>query len=271
MRSRRLPAAGILCALGVGAAFATCDVAADLAPGVRRLALAGLGIELGLAAVAVAGALLAAPPLAESLGLRRSRLRGRTLLALLVGTLALSHALDCLLELTGLREHSALAAFEETLAGTRGGDLALALLALALGPALGEELLCRGWIQRGLTPRLGPVRAVGSAAVIFGLLHLDPVHALFAVFLGLYLGVVACWGRSTWPSILCHGVNNAVAVLLAAGLAPGPARTPAGAVLGLALAGAALAVARPRPDRRGADSAHRARSTLQPESRSDDP
>lgn len=268
MRSRRGLASGCLFVFGIAAGAATCGVAVDLEPGVRGLSLAGLGIEVSLLAIALAGVLLSSRSLADGLGLVRSELSGGRLLLLVAGTLALSHALDCLLELSGLREESALAAFEETLAGTRGAELVLALLAMAVAPAFGEELLCRGWIQRGLQERLGAARAVGLAALIFGLLHLDPVHALFAVFLGLYLGIVACWAGSTWPSIFCHGVNNALAVLLAAELPAALPHGAPGAVLGIALAGGALLAARPRP---GAVSAQRARSTLQPEARSDDP
>ena len=285
MRSQRALQAGFLCVVGIGVASTAYVGAASLGGGVRPLALAGLGIEAGLAAIALAGALLAPRPLADSLGLRRSRLSRRRLLLLAVGTLALSHALDCLLELSGLREHSSLEVFEKTLAGARGLDLALALVAMGIAPALGEELLCRGWIQRGLAPHLGRARAVFVAALIFGLLHLDPVHALFALLLGLYLGTVACWAGSTWPSILCHGLNNVLAVLIAAGFSGGPPQGMLGVVLGLAVAAAALVAARPRaqrlaeassnlgrpaPGARDAASTHPPHPSLQPETRSDD-
>jgi membrane protease YdiL (CAAX protease family) len=285
MRARRALQAGFLFILGIGVASAAYLAAATLGAGVRPLALAGLGIEAGLVSIAVAGALLASWPLRDSLGLRRSLLSRGRLALLVLGTLALSHGLDCLLALSGLREHSALEAFERTLAGARGIDLALALGAMAIAPALGEELLCRGWIQRGLAPHLGSARAVFVAALIFGLLHLDPVHALFALFLGLYLGTIACWAGSTWPSILCHGLNNMLAVLFAAGLVGAPPQGVPGLVIGLALAAGALWAARPgagqrasaqadlesrAPCQRGAASAHPSHSTLQPETRSDD-
>ncbi len=271
MGSHRVLQAGILSALGIGAALATCSAAMVREPGVRPLALAGLGIEAGLVLIALSGALLSSRPLAESLGLLRSKMSGSRLLLLVAGTLALSHALDCLLELSGLLEHSALEGFKETLDGARGSDLALALLAMAIAPALGEELLCRGWIQRSLEPRLGAAPSVSVAALIFGALHLDPVHALFALFLGLYLGTIASWAGSTWPSILCHGVNNTLAVLLAAGLPDGPPHGAVGAVLGLALAAGVLMVSRPRRGQQGAAPAHPVQPTLQPEARSDDP
>jgi len=269
MPSRRHVAGGSLFAVGVGASVATCGAAAQLESEVVALSVAGLGIEAGLVLIALAGALLSARPVTQSLGLLRSRLSGRRLLLLVVGTLGLSHALDCLLSLSGLREQSALADFDALLAGTRGAELALAFAAMGIAPALGEELLCRGWVQRGLQSRLGGVPALGIAALLFGLLHLDPIHAVFAIFLGLYLGTVALWAASTWPGIVCHGVNNTVAVLLAAGVLPDLPMDAVGAAAGLGLSAAALWAA--RPPGAGAVSAHPTRSTLQRQARSDDP
>jgi membrane protease YdiL (CAAX protease family) len=271
MASRRAPLAAFVFALGICVVFGTCSFAAEAGSGLRSVSLAGLGVESGLVLLALAGALLSSRSLGTSLGLLPSALTRGRLLLLVVGTLALSHALDCVLELSGLREDSALAALDEVLRGARGAELVLALVAMAGAPAFGEELLCRGWIQRGLAPRIGPACAVAVAALIFGLLHLDPVHALFAVFLGLYLGTIASWAGSTWPSILCHGVNNFLAVLLASGLAGGPPHSAPGAILGFAVAGGALLAARPRRRDSPAISAQRSGENLQPDARSDDP
>ena len=241
MPRRRSFAAAGLGALGLGSGVATCSAFGDLGPGVRPLSLAGLGIETSLALLAFAGALLSVRPVAVRLGLVGGRLSFCQLLVLAAGTVALSHTLDSLLILTGLREHSALGAFEATMAGARGADLALALLAMAVAPALGEEFLCRGFVQCGLEPRHGAGRAVVGAALVFGLLHIDPVHAAFATLLGLYLGAIAWLAGSVWASVLCHGVNNTLAVLTASGVLGAPPGTLATAAVGLALAAAALA------------------------------
>jgi len=269
MARRRKLLVGVLCALGIGASLATCGAAAGVESEVRALSVAGLGIEGALIVIALGGALLSGPPVARRLGLLPGRLSSGRVLLLLVGTLALSHALDCLLSLSGWRQDSALADFERVMAGVRGADLALAFAAFALAPALGEELLCRGWIQRGLQPRLGGAAAVGVSSLVFGLLHVDPVHALFAFLLGLYLGTVACWSRSTWPAIACHGANNALAVLLTAGLLPGPPRDLLGAVSGTGLALLALWAA--RPSGATAESGPRTAGSLQEGARPDDP
>lgn len=244
-------------ALTVGAGFAVLSAAASAPDALTELSLASIGIELCLGGLAVGLAHVSREPPGVRLGLARGRLAPWQLALLVVGTLALSHALDGLLECTGLRDRSSLAAFEAVLAGARGGSLVLALLALAAAPALGEELLCRGLVQRGLEPRVGPGAAIVVAALVFGALHVDPVHAAFATVLGLYLGAVAWLAGSVRSSILCHGVNNACAVLFAAGLPGAPPRGVLATMVGLALAAAAIGlVARARiPGGRSTDPA----------------
>ena len=45
-----------------------------------------------------------------------------------------------------------------------------------------EELLCRGLVQRGLQPLLGPVAAVSIAALLFGALHGNPGAKTLVVY-----------------------------------------------------------------------------------------
>lgn len=181
---------------------------------IETLALMSIATQIVLALAAIGGASIATAPLAERLGLHPGRLRWRSLLLLCVGMLALSHALDGTLELTGLRENSALAELAEQVSGARGRALALAVLGLAIVPGIAEELLCRGFLQRGLSERFRPALAIGGAALVFGALHLEPVHATVATALGLYLGVAAHWSGSTRAAIGLHVVNNLTSVAL---------------------------------------------------------
>jgi hypothetical protein len=71
-------------------------------------------------------------------------------------------------------------------------------------------------VQRGLVPSLGGPAAVALAALFFGALHVDPVHAAFAAVLGLYLGLVSYVAGSVRPAIACHAVNNLCAVVASA-------------------------------------------------------
>lgn len=214
---------------------------------VLELSRNALLLELWLAVAAVSAVLLAGRAPGRRLGLGPGRLGpGRTAL-LALGTLGASHALDGALDLSGLADESVLGQLPRVLEGARGGRLAAALLGLGVAPAIAEELLCRGWIQRGLDERFGPALAIPVSAAFFGALHVDPVHAAFAVVLGLYLGWVAHRAGSIRPAILCHGVNNLAAVGLAAAAGDVPWASGVSVGLGGALALGCLALARPGP------------------------
>jgi membrane protease YdiL (CAAX protease family) len=223
-----------------------------------HLALGALVASGAFGLLAIGGAALAGEPLAERLGLGPGRLRGLPCALGVVGLLGLSHALDGLLHATGLQADSAILRFEETVAGRGPRELALSFVALVLAAPLGEELLFRGLVQRGLAPALGGAPAAAAAALAFGVAHADFALGLAAVFLGVYLGLLALAADSIRVAIAAHALNNAAALIeTAAGL-----RRPAGgAVLwawiafGLVVAGAGLAaVARggragpPQPD-----------------------
>jgi len=268
MSPERTRAFVVVAALCIGSAGATCAIGAR-GRGPADAAFASLGLELCVALAALAGGLLSARPLADRLGLRRGRLAGRDLLVVVVGTLGLSHGLDGLLEATGLRQHSSLAELQRLLADARGLDFALVLLGVGLAPGIAEELLCRGLVQRGAERRLGPWPAAVVGAGVFGLLHVDPVHAAFAGVLGLYLGAVAVWAHSIRASMLCHVLNNVVAVATAGLPEIGPPG-PLGSALGFAVAAASLwrLARQPAQGSRGGESA---RPALQREAGSDDP
>jgi len=219
MPSRRLIALSIaVLAVAVGLGIRSL-VTPEQARSLPAVAVDVLAFEVFLGILAVAGATLSPEGLRARLGLGRGRLSIGQVCLLMLGTLGASFALDGLLDLTGLKEASALADFERLIAGARGAQLALPLVAFVLAPGLCEEVLCRGWIQRGAVRRLGPARGIALAAGIFGLLHLDPVHGLFAALLGVYLGLVCHLADGLRAAVACHLGNNLVA-LLSGALAP---------------------------------------------------
>jgi membrane protease YdiL (CAAX protease family) len=231
----------LITALAASAGASTCALAPEAAQNkAQELAIHGLGVELFLGLLAFAGAALSATHPSDRLGLRASRIPLRRLVLLVLGTVAFSLCLDAVIDVCGLGEHGSLAELEAALAGVRGHTLVLALLGIGLAPGLAEELLCRGLVQRGLAPSLGAPAAVALAALFFGALHIDPVHASFAALLGLYLGALCHVAGSVRPAIVCHTANNVCAVLLSAWL-PQLAMPPAASIgLGGGFALAAL-------------------------------
>lgn len=235
--------------LAVVAGLGTCALGPEGSGSeIFELAVASLGLEIFLALTALAGGLLSQRSLAARLGLEPSRVSGACLALLVLGTLGVSHGLDGLLELSGLREQSAaLVEFDAALAGAGGGRAFwLALLGIGLAPGVGEELLCRGLIQKGIEPALGPGRAVVVGALVFGILHGDPIHGASAAILGLYLGTVVVLAGSVRAAILCHTVNNLVAVTAAAWLPEAHIPGLASTLLGLAVAAGCLWAVRRR-------------------------
>jgi membrane protease YdiL (CAAX protease family) len=119
--------------------------------------------------------------------------------------------------------------------------LAVDLLALALLPAVAEELLFRGVLWGALRPRLGVAGTLVATALVFGLYHGSPYRFLPAVAGGLLLGGVRAASGSVWPAIAFHVANNGgVIVALRLGYEHPPATA---GPLGLALAALAIGAA----------------------------
>ncbi len=88
-------------------------------------------------------------------------------------------------------------------------ELIQAFAALALGPAISEELLFRGLLIGILASSALKQRgAIVVSAVMFGLAHVDPVQASISTVLGLYLGTLTWAAGSVRPAILAHALNN---------------------------------------------------------------
>jgi membrane protease YdiL (CAAX protease family)/Flp pilus assembly protein TadD len=90
----------------------------------------------------------------------------------------------------------------------------LILIAGCLLPGLGEEMLFRGFLGRGLLARFGPALGILVTSALFGLLHLDPVRICATTILGVGLHLVYLATRSFWAPVLLHALNNVLAFAL---------------------------------------------------------
>jgi membrane protease YdiL (CAAX protease family) len=163
--------------------------------------------------VALVAGMLSPVPLRERLGFLPSRLGAAGWWIVPLGALGLNQAVDAAFHLTGFGRGDALEALLKTLAGARGPTIALAVFVVGALSATCEELFFRGYLQRRLVLRFGPLVGVAVPALLFGLAHLDLHHALFALTFGLYVGAAAWAADSTGPAIAAHVVNNTVSVL----------------------------------------------------------
>ncbi len=203
--------------------------------------------EVLLAAPALLAALLLGVPAAAGLGLRRVGRRtvllafaaGATLWATSLGLFELQYVVwrpdPAYLEMfrrlhAALRPHDAL-------------DAVYSVLAIAVGPAVCEELLVRGVVLPSFSGPLGAGGAIAASAVVFALIHLDPYRAAFTLVAGIALALLRVRSGSLLPPVLAHTTLNTI-TLVAAALLDDPAQgmpepqpfAGAGALLGGALA-----------------------------------
>ncbi len=79
--------------------------------------------------------------------------------------------------------------------------------------ALVEESIIRGLLQISLEHFQNVTRAVIYASLIWTAIHMMIYWAVQIFLLGIILGYLAWRTNSIWPSALCHGINNAAALL----------------------------------------------------------
>ena len=92
--------------------------------------------------------------------------------------------------------------------------LLINIFIVALIPALGEEFLFRGTIQRILTEWFRNEHlAVWIAALFFSLMHYQFLGLVPRVLLGALFGYLFVWTGSIWIAVLAHFINNGLAVI----------------------------------------------------------
>ncbi len=98
---------------------------------------------------------------------------------------------------------------------TSYSGLAVNLFVIALLPAIGEELLFRGAVQRLLIDLTKNKHAgIVLSAIAFSALHMQFYGFVPRMMLGIFFGYVVLWSGSLWPAIMGHFINNATAVIM---------------------------------------------------------
>jgi membrane protease YdiL (CAAX protease family) len=98
----------------------------------------------------------------------------------------------------------------EALRPTGPLDWAFSMVAIAVAPAVAEEVLNRGIVLPSLRRPLGDPGAVAASAAVFGLMHLDAYRLPFTLMMGLALGALRVRTGSLVPGILAHATLNAL-------------------------------------------------------------
>ncbi len=137
-------------------------------------------------------------------------------------------------------------------------SLAVTILAIAVAPAVCEEIVFRGVLLRGLATRFHATFAIPISALVFAAYHMNLVQLIPTFTLGCVLGLIALRAASALPTMLAHFINNTIAIVVARGELPMLAsrdgtgwldRHPTLALTGataLTLSGIAIAMVAPR-------------------------
>jgi len=91
----------------------------------------------------------------------------------------------------------------------------LSLLLMAVLPAFGEELLIRGNLFSGLSTR-NVWFGVLMSALLFSLMHANPVQTVHQFGLGIVLALVVGISGSLWAGVIVHFFNNFISITLTA-------------------------------------------------------
>jgi membrane protease YdiL (CAAX protease family) len=176
-----------------------------------------LSVMMGLPAVLAVlwlAARRARVPFADYLALRRFSWRYLTigvvaLIVLMVGWDLLSRMLG--------REISPGFMVEVLKSAQADGALWLLVLAFAVAAPVTEELMVRGFLQRGWSESvLGPMGAILLSSLVWTAMHVQYYDwFLFSevMSIGLLLGYMRYRSGSTWLTIVMHGINNFAATL----------------------------------------------------------
>jgi uncharacterized protein len=95
------------------------------------------------------------------------------------------------------------------------GSLIYMLVVIAIVPAIGEELLFRGVLQKIFINWFKkPHMAIWFTAILFSALHMQFFGFFPRMLLGVLFGYIFFWSKSLWLPILGHFINNGSVVLL---------------------------------------------------------
>jgi uncharacterized protein len=92
-------------------------------------------------------------------------------------------------------------------------DGILVIIVAAVIPAICEEVMFRGFIQKSFEYKLKPFTSALITAVFFGLYHFNPYALIPLIALGMYFGFAAYKSGSIFVPISLHFINNFMAVI----------------------------------------------------------
>ncbi len=93
-------------------------------------------------------------------------------------------------------------------------DMLLVIFVVAVIPAIAEETMFRGYIQRSFGYKFKPATAALITAIFFGLYHMEPYSLIPLITLGFYFGYSSYKSKTLLIPIFLHFLNNFSAIVM---------------------------------------------------------
>ncbi len=94
------------------------------------------------------------------------------------------------------------------------GQLVLVVFAVSITPAICEEVLFRGWLQRTIRRKASAAVSILVTGAIFALFHMSPLSIVALAFVGFYLGYLFERFGTLFASMTAHGLYNLTIIWL---------------------------------------------------------
>jgi len=88
----------------------------------------------------------------------------------------------------------------------------ITVIGLALIPAVGEELMFRGYLMNLFSQKSNYHNGIAISALIFAFVHFNFSNFFYYFVLGVVMGYVYYWGKNLFYPILIHFLNNTLVV-----------------------------------------------------------
>lgn len=103
--------------------------------------------------------------------------------------------------------------YGELLKATSLFEASFVIFVVAVIPALCEEVLFRGLVQKSFEQKFKPYFSIFITSLFFGLYHFNPYGLVALIALGFYFGFAAYLSDSIFIPMILHFLNNFLAVL----------------------------------------------------------
>jgi membrane protease YdiL (CAAX protease family) len=94
-------------------------------------------------------------------------------------------------------------------------EFSIITFCIAIIPAACEEILFRGYLIQKIMKKHTPMFAIIISALLFAIIHLNPISFIPIFILGLFMGSLFYQTNSIIPPILLHFLNNFLVILSA--------------------------------------------------------